>query len=238
MTETRLPDPFDNAVIGEGARIEPNVTVGYRYHPRCGPARIGKYCHLKQGAIIYGDVTIGDNFRAGHYVHIGGLVRIGNNCGLTHGATIHGITRLGDDVRIMVNVYIPTRTWIGNNVFIGPGTTFLNDRLPYRRDPMPTPRGATIEDDVMIGGGVTILPEITVGERSFVAAGAVVTKDVPPRSFVKGVPGRFSPLPDYLDVPNVHLSPGPPGADGVPESELYEESLWPAYWPERFKVGE
>ena len=86
---------------------------------------------------------------------------------------------MGNGVRIMSHVYIPSRTWIGDNVFIGPGATFLNDRFPFRRHPMPTPRGAIIEDDVMTGGGVTITPGITIGERSFVAAGAVVTKDVP-----------------------------------------------------------
>ena len=68
-----------------------------------------------------------------------------------------------DEVRVMTNVYIPSRTWLGSHVFIGPGVNFLNDRFPYRRDPMPTPRGATIEDDLMVGGGVTILPEITIG---------------------------------------------------------------------------
>ena len=67
--------------------------------------------------------------------------------------------------------------------------TILNDRIPGRHETPETPRGATIEDDVMIGGGVTLLPGIRIGERSFIAAGAVVTKDVPARSFVQGVPG-------------------------------------------------
>jgi serine acetyltransferase len=64
------------------------------------------------------------------------------------------------------------------------------------------PKGATIEDDVVIGGGCTIMPGITIGERSFIAAGAVVTKDIPPRSLVVGVPGRIEPLPASLDMPN------------------------------------
>ena len=54
----------------------------------------------------------------------------------------------------------------------------------------------------MIGGGCTILPGITIGERSFIAAGSVVTKDIPPRSLVKGVPGKIEPLPANLDIPN------------------------------------
>jgi serine acetyltransferase len=53
-----------------------------------------------------------------------------------------------------------------------------------------------------MGDYCTILPGITIGERSFIAAGALVTKDIPPRSFVRGVPGRIEPLPSNLDMPN------------------------------------
>ena len=67
---------------------------------------------------------------------------------------------------------------------------------------MPTPSGATIEDEVVIGGGCTILPNITIGEGSFIAAGAVVNKNVPKKSFVKGIPGRIEPLPQKFDRPN------------------------------------
>ena len=165
---------YDNATVGEGTLIEPDVILGFRYHPKCGRTILGKGCRLGKETVIYGDVTIGDHFNSGLYAVIRALVKMGNTCALGNGSTIEGIVRLGDGVRIMSHVYIPSRTWIGSHVFIGPGTTFLNDRYPYRRDPAPTPRGATIEDDVMIGGGVTILPEVHIGERSFIAAGAVV----------------------------------------------------------------
>ncbi|MCH7735433.1 MAG: N-acetyltransferase, partial [Chloroflexi bacterium] len=131
-----------------------------------------------------GDVTVGDHFHAAHYVVVRAFVKMGDYCTMLNHATIEGIVRLGTGVRIMTNVYISSRTWVGDHVFIGPRATFLNGKYPGRRDEMRPPRGATVEDDVMIGGGATILPEITIGERSFIAAGAVVTKDVPPRSFV------------------------------------------------------
>ena len=91
---------------------------------------------------------------------------------------------------------------VGDRVFVGPGTTFLNEMVPGRVDHGPTPRGATVEDDVMIGGGCTILPGVRIGAKSFVAAGTLVTRDVPPRSFVKGRPGVASPLPAHLDRGN------------------------------------
>ena len=226
---------YDNATVGEGTLIEPDVILGFRYHPKCGRTILGKGCRLGKETVIYGDVTIGDHFNSGLYAVIRALVKMGNTCALGNGSTIEGIVRLGDGVRIMSHVYIPSRTWIGSHVFIGPGTTFLNDRYPYRRDPAPTPRGATIEDDVMIGGGVTILPEVHIGERSFIAAGAVVNKDVPPRTLVKGVPGRYSPIPEWFDVPNVRSFTTSTGGFWNADDDLDLEGLWPDYWPDRFK---
>ena len=225
---------FDNAIIGDGALIEPDVTVGFRFHSQCGPASIGKDCILRKGTLIYGDVTIGDHFQTGHYAVIRARVEIGDYCTVFNHATIEGIVRMGNGVRINTHSYVPSRTWIGDHVFIGPGVTFLNSRVPLRRHPTPTPRGATIEDDVMIGGGATILPEITIGERSFIAAGAVVTKDVPPRSFVIGVPGRISPLPEHLDMPNDREITMQPLDIWHPKTEYLGKNVWPDDWPEKF----
>ena len=227
---------FENAIIGEGAVIEPDVAVGFRYHSECGPARIGNNCIIRRGTVIYGDVTVGDHLQTVHNVVIRAMVRMGDYCHLGNQSTIEGVVRMGDGVRIMSHVYIPSRTWIGDHVFIGPGVMFLNDRYPGRREPMPTPRGATLKDDVMIGGGCTILPGVTIGERSFVAAGAVVNKDVPPRSFVVGVPGRVSPLPEHLDMPNNRKLTIQPIDLWHPESVHPGEAIWPDDWPERFTL--
>ena len=225
---------FPNALIGEGTLVEPDVMVGFRYHSRCGPARLGSHGTLGRGTTIYGDVSIGDYFNAGLYVVIRALVKMGDQCVMGNHSAIEGIVRMGDDVRIMSNTYIPSRTWFGDHVFVGPGVTFLNDKYPYKRDPMPTPRGATIGDDVMIGGGVTVLPGVTIDDRCFIAAGAVVTKDVPARSLVMGVPGRISPLPEYLDKPNTRLPVRRPTGMWDSEEDYLGDSLWPDYWPEKF----
>ena len=62
---------------------------------------------------------------------------------------------MGRGCRIMSNCYIPSRTWLGDFVFMGPGVTITNSRYPGRLPDLPTARGPTIEDGVMIGGGVT-----------------------------------------------------------------------------------
>ena len=227
---------FDNATVGHGSIIEPDVSVGFRSHPACGKAKVGKHSVLRKGTIIYGDVSIGDYFLSSYYTVIRAMVKIGNYCALGNHSVIEGIVRMGDGVRIMSHSYIPSRTWVGNHVFIGPGVTFLNDRFPLRREDMPTPQGATIEDDVMIGGGVTILPGIQIGERSFIAAGTVVTKDVPSHSLVMGVPGRVSPLPDHLNMPNNREGTTETFDIWHPKSEYPGKNTWPQYWPEQFDV--
>ena len=226
---------FENARIGEGAIIEPNVEIGLRYHEQCGPAVLGSDCIIRRGSVIYGDTRIGDHFQAGYNSVVRALVKIGDYCTLMNQSTIEGIVRLGTGVRIMSHVYIPSRTWIGDHVFIGPGVTFTNDRFPGRVEPMPTPRGATIHDDVMIGGGVTVMPGITIGARAFVAGGAVVTKDVPPHSLVVGVPGRISPLPPELDRPNTRELTIQTRSFWDPRSDYQGESAWPDWWPDTFR---
>ena len=228
---------YKNAVIGENAMIDPDVVVGYPYHPEGSPARIGKSAILRKGTIIYADVNIGDHFQSAHYAVVRAMVQIGNYCTLLNHSTLEGIVRMGTGVRIMSHVYVPSRTWFGDNVFVGPGVNFLNDRYPLRKDPMPEPRGATLEDDVMIGGGCTILPGVTIGERSFIAAGAVVNKNIPPHSFVVGVPGHISPLPNHLDMSNNKEVTHATRDFWHPKNQYPVKSLWPDYWAERFIVS-
>jgi acetyltransferase-like isoleucine patch superfamily enzyme len=224
---------FDNATVGATTIVEPGVDVGFRYHPNAGPARIGEHGILRRGTLIYGDVIIGDYFQSGHNTTIRAKVRLGDYCTVTNNSTLEGLIRMGDGVRVMSHVYIPSRTWFGDRVFVGPGTTFLNERIPGRVDHAPTPRGPTIEDDVMIGGGCTILPGVTIGERSFIAAGTLVHRDVPPRSFVKGHPARATPLPPHLDRGNSPHLWQQERDFWHPEADISRLD-WPADWPERY----
>jgi acetyltransferase-like isoleucine patch superfamily enzyme len=185
--------------IGQHAQIDPDVVLGYRYPGDSEPTRIGDYAIIRSGSIVYANTRIGHRFQCGHQVLIRAEVEIGDRCVVHHKCTLEGRLRIGRGVKIMAHVYLPSRTLIGDFVFIGPGTTFLNARLPMRE---PSVQGAIIEDHVCIGGGVTICPGVRIGRGSFIAAGAVVTRDVPPGVLVKGVPARCFPLPEGLAAEN------------------------------------
>jgi acetyltransferase-like isoleucine patch superfamily enzyme len=76
------------------------------------------------------------------------------------------------------------------DVFVGPGVCMTNDSTMSRHDASYELRGATLRRACRVGGGVVVTPGVEVGEEAFVAAGAVVTKDVPARAVAMGVPTR------------------------------------------------
>lgn len=93
-------------------------------------------------------------------------------------------------------VFIPTHTEIGNEVFIGPNAVLTNDRYPPTGK--PELKGPVLEDLAVIGANATILPGVCIGRGAAVAAGAVVTKDVPPGKMALGVPAGIRDIPDQM----------------------------------------
>jgi len=189
---------YGTNTLGEGTRIFEPVTLGFpsREHMEqtdfTGTA-VGKNAIIRSGTILYCDVTAGDNFSTGHNVLIREHTTIGNNVAIGSSSIIEGTCMLGNNISIQSMVFIPTHTSIGNGVFIGPNSILTNDRYPPTGK--PELKGPVVEDNVTIGANVTILPGIRLGRGSAVAAGAVVTKDVPAGKLAIGTPARFRPLP-------------------------------------------
>lgn len=182
--------------IGSGAAIDEGAIVGYPYTDDAGSTVIGENARIRAGTVIYRDTGIGDDFVTGH----GALVRehtaIGNSVVLGTKTVIDGTVEIGSNVSLQTGVYVPTHTTIGSHVFIGPRAVLTNDMYPVR---VPyEPSGPVLCDHVSIGANSTILPGVEVGEGSFVAAGAVVTEDVPAETLAVGAPARHRPLPDEL----------------------------------------
>ena len=191
---------------GPDCQLQPGVQVGLKYKDGCGPAVFGAHARIRAGSIIYADVKAGDHFQTGHHVMVRADTVLGDHVVLGTNVVIDGQVRIGSFVKIESNCYIPTHCTIGSRVFFGPGVTVLNDRYPLKMRATYRPEGCVIEDNATIGGGVTLLPGVRIGAGAFIAAGAVVTKNVPPRTLVVGVPGAHRPLPDDLKEPNMALS--------------------------------
>ena len=191
---------MSSASFGERADVSPDATVGHAYASESTPPEFGTDACVRAGTIVYDDVTVGDGFRSGH----GALIREGTTIGddvlVGTNAVLDGEITVGSHVSIQTGVYLPQRTTVGNRVFLGPCTTATNDPHPIRRE--ADLDGPTIEDDASIGANATLLPGVTVGAGAFVAAGAVVTEDVPPATLAMGVPARHDTLPDRLAPPN------------------------------------
>ena len=190
------------AEFGENYVIQENAVVGFKYKDGCQKTKIGNNAVIRAFTIIYADGIIGDDFKTGHSVLIREKTIIGKRVIIGTNTVIDGNVEIGNFVKLESNVYIPTHTKIGSYVFIGPGAVLINDKYPQRLRDEYEPVGPILEDSVTIGANATILPAVRIGEGSMVAAGSVVTKDVPPWSLAVGMPAKFEPLPERLKERN------------------------------------
>lgn len=180
--------------------VADDATLGVSVGNDSSPPDIGPASVIRSGTIIYDDVIAGRGFTTGHHGLVREDTRLGDNVLVGTQAVIDGATTVGDDVSMQTGVYVPRETSIENNVFLGPNATLLNDPYPVRQSVNLV--GPKIEDGVSVGANATILPDVTIGEASFVAAGAVVTDDVPPSTLAVGVPASVRDLPAELDGDN------------------------------------
>jgi len=149
---------------------------------------------------------------------------IGRNCKIDAFVYIEGGVKIGNNVKIRAFTFIPEGVEIEDDVFIGPGVIFTNDKYPrvrgqWRLLKTKVKRGASI------GAGAIILPGITIGEYAIVAAGSVVTKDVPPYAIVAGNPAQiigYVTDPKFKQKVKEFLEKGPGELRGEPIE-------WP--WP-------
>jgi acetyltransferase-like isoleucine patch superfamily enzyme len=154
---------------------------------------------IRSGSTMYRNLKIGHHFRTGHGVLIRENTHIGNHVMIGSGTIIDADVTIGSNVCIQSRVYISNGCVCEDNVFLGPNCTLLNDRYPIRKgnlEPSRVRRGASL------GGNVSVLPGVEIGEGAMVGAGAVVTKDVPPWHLAAGNPARFKKLDESLIVEN------------------------------------
>lgn len=141
-------------------------------------------------ALVESD-AIGKRTRIWAFAHILPGARIGADCNICDHVFVENDVSVGDRVTVKCGVQLWDGMEIGNDVFIGPNVSFSNDHWPRSRQRPDAFERTVIEDGASIGAGAVILPGLTIGRRSMVGAGAVVTGSVPPHAVVVGNPARI-----------------------------------------------
>lgn len=188
-------------MIGDNVEVFPGAYIGKEPKGVGATARpiqfdrkviINSECSIGTNAVVYYDVEIGNNTLIGDGVSIREQNVIGHHCIIGRYVTINYNSRIGNNTKIMDMSHITGNVTVGNNVFISMMVSSANDNIlvdrVYNEEDIVGPR---IEDDVSIGVGAVLLPGVRIGKGAFVAAGAVVTKDVVPGTLVMGVPAKF-----------------------------------------------
>jgi len=155
--------------------------------------------HGKCEKFVDVSATIGEDTVIWHYARVLALVKIGKCCSIGGGTEIGRGSVIGDYSRIGANCFLPSNSQIGQYVFIGPGVVCTDDRyprVPAPGDPAYDARPPLIENGASVGAGAVILPGIKIGAGARVAAGSVVTHDVPAGAVVKGSPARVHSISD------------------------------------------
>lgn len=138
------------------------------------------------------NVNIGSGTKIWHFCHIQSGAVIGKNCSLGQNVNISNNVHIGNEVKIQNNVSVYEGVVVEDGVFLGPSCVFTNDLTPRARFPKghDNYKKTIIGEGASIGANSTIVCGHNVGKYAMVAAGAVVTKDVPDYALVAGVPAK------------------------------------------------
>ncbi|WP_426146441.1 WxcM-like domain-containing protein [Polaromonas sp. DSR2-3-2] len=135
--------------------------------------------------------ALGAGTRVWQFVVVLPAATIGQDCNICSHCLIENDVVIGNRVTVKSGVQLWDGLRVGNDVFIGPNASFANDRFPRSRQKPQKFLVTTIHDSASIGAGAVILPGLEIGRNAMVAAGAVVTRSVPPNAVVEGNPAKI-----------------------------------------------
>jgi acetyltransferase-like isoleucine patch superfamily enzyme len=212
---------YAGTVLGRGVTVDAHAVVGKRPHRAptstlaltdLGPLVVGDGTYIGTGAVLYAGTEIGADCFIADNAQVRERCRLGRRVVVGRGVTIENDCRVGDLTKLQTGAYLTAKSTVEDRVFIAPQVTTSNDNYVARTAARHAAvRGPYIRRAARIGAGAVLLPGVEVGQEALVAAGAVVTRDVPPYRVVMGVPARVvreTPpeqwilLPDGTEVPD------------------------------------
>jgi acetyltransferase-like isoleucine patch superfamily enzyme len=177
----------DAAVVGKALVLSSQSQAEWRAPE---PTLIGDGAIIAAQAVVVAGASIGPGAFVGDQSHVRERARIGADSAVGRGSAVDNDVVLGERVRMQTGCYVTAFSTVEDDVFMGPGVFTYNDNTMGRHPRGKGVIGATLRRACRVGGGARILPGVEVGEEAFVAAGSVVTRNVPARTLVMGVPAK------------------------------------------------
>lgn len=190
----------EGAVLGNGVTIADGAVVGKR--PKLSKSStakggdlpgvvVGDGCAIGVNAVVMAGSTFGRDCVIADAAGVRERCTIGDSVVIGRNVTVENDTVIGSRTRIQSGAYVTAYVTIEEDVFIAPMVVTTNDNYMGRTEKrFAEMKGCTLRRGARIGGGVHILPGIEIGPEAFVATGSVVTRDVPARTLVMGVPAK------------------------------------------------
>lgn len=189
----------DGTVVGAGARIQDGAVLGKPVvlgrrsraaRDETPPLVVGAHAVVGAGAVVLAGAALGPATVVGDQAYVRERAVLGEGSLVGRGSCVENDVVIAARVRVQSDCYLTAFTEVEDDVFVAPAVTTTNDRSAGRRARGERLRGPRLRRACRVGGAAVLLPGVEVGEEAFVGAGAVVTRDVAPRTVVAGVPAR------------------------------------------------
>jgi acetyltransferase-like isoleucine patch superfamily enzyme len=185
-------------IVGDGCQIEDHAVLGKR--PRLargssakgevGALELGERVTVCCGAVLFAGARIAAEAIVGDQSYVRERSIVGAGSLIGRGSVVDNDVRVGARVKLQTGVYLTAFSVVEDDVFLGPGATTTNDDTMGRHGVQTPLRGATLRRACRVGAAAVLRPGVEIGEEALVGAGALVTRDVPARAVVMGVPAR------------------------------------------------
>jgi acetyltransferase-like isoleucine patch superfamily enzyme len=188
---TRLGDRTtvsDFAVLGRRPKLSKRSAAAGGELP---PLELGSGCSIGSHTVLMAGSVLGAGCVVGDCAGIRERCEIGDEVVVGRSVTVENDTSIGSRTKIQSGAYVTAYVTIEEDCFVAPMVVTTNDNFMGRTDVrLKLMKGPVLRRGARVGGGAHLLPGVEIGEEAFVATGAVVTRDVPPRTVVMGVPAR------------------------------------------------